>query len=301
MLGSRLCERLACSVPSGSPKATPCKRLCLNRQRVRALDDEKVGRFSEISQQDDQKAMVFGLSPAQLLIASVSGFGLVALDVFDSHSLHLLAPIDVALHSWVTEYFSPSTSQLFGRWISDIFIVPELLLWPVLWVLMLRKDFFEGGAVLSLSCMAYAMGGPILHGDTALVNALKVAFQRARPGGIHRTFAFPSGHTTAAMLLTGTILFVFLPVLFDALPQMQGKVVETEKKEVGPSKMDVVGKYAPVIWGLAYFTTAAGRVGADAHWLSDTLAGFFLGIGLVASLRIGVEEVIKAKNIENSS
>ena len=40
------------------------------------------------------------------------------------------------------------------------------------------------------------------------------------------------------------------------------------------------GRYP--IWLAAGLTTAAGRVIADVHWVSDTLAGASLGIALVS-------------------
>ena len=39
---------------------------------------------------------------------------------------------------------------------------------------------------------------------------------------------------------------------------------------------------APWVWGLSGAVTAVGRVGADAHWVSDTLAGASLAVFLVS-------------------
>ena len=42
-----------------------------------------------------------------------------------------------------------------------------------------------------------------LAGDPFVVNQLKPYFQRLRPSDIHNTYAFPSGHTTAAVFIMG--------------------------------------------------------------------------------------------------
>jgi membrane-associated phospholipid phosphatase len=48
-------------------------------------------------------------------------------------------------------------------------------------------------------------------------------------------------------------------------------------------------------WASAGMTTAAGRVLADAHWLSDTLAGGALAVGVVALLNSAVTAASKAE------
>ena len=47
------------------------------------------------------------------------------------------------------------------------------------------------------------------------------------------------------------------------------------------------------LWGAAGATTAAGRVLADAHWLSDTLAGGALAVGVVAMLNVVIMSAVK--------
>lgn len=56
-------------------------------------------------------------------------------------------------------------------------------------------------------------GGPIQH-DPLLMELTKAAFGRERPSPIHRTASFPSGHTTAVVLLVGALLFVLLPAVY---------------------------------------------------------------------------------------
>lgn len=46
------------------------------------------------------------------------------------------------------------------------------------------------------------------------------------------------------------------------------------------------------LWGVACMTTGAGRVLADAHWFSDTLAATCLGGCLVSVLAFAVNKVV---------
>jgi membrane-associated phospholipid phosphatase len=45
------------------------------------------------------------------------------------------------------------------------------------------------------------------------------------------------------------------------------------------------------LWVAAGATTATGRVLADAHWLSDTLAGAAVGAACVSALAITVKQL----------
>jgi len=70
-------------------------------------------------------------------------------------------------------------------------------------------------------------------------------------------FSFPSGHTT---LITAPMM-----VLFFCLPRLR------------------------MVWVALILLVVIGLLGADYHWLSDTIAGFYLGtataVGMIALLR----------------
>lgn len=162
--------------------------------------------------------------------------------------------------------------------------------------------------------------------DPLLVDALKRFFHRARPSLELHSFAFPSGHTTAATFIVGALLFILLPaalsantppseaeqdsppskpMLQDAAPQNEGAPQE------GGSLGSTVNNGLPggrswnfeagrmwlredvlfLVWALAIVCTAAGRVLAEAHWVSDTIAGAFLGAALVSAAAICAEAV----------
>lgn len=44
-----------------------------------------------------------------------------------------------------------------------------------------------------------------------------VGSRRTRPSELHHTYAFPSGHTTAATFIVGSLLFVALPLVAPAI------------------------------------------------------------------------------------
>ena len=135
---------------------------------------------------------------------------------------------------------------------------------------------------LGTSALAYGLGGgAIRHGDPLLVDALKHAFHRARPADYPTSFAFPSGHTTAATFICGTLLFVLLPLAVQALEEQQRE----QRLQPGVWLQQAAGWLEESrwwLWGAAVLVTAASRVAADAHWCSDTLAGACLGVALTA-------------------
>ena len=167
---------------------------------------------------------LFDPSDAAVFLGALASFAVVAADVFGSQPLHLLPHIDRAVHLWVVNHVVQELRQsLFEEWVSDLFIVPGLLAWPTLTAVSILRSPRKGAIAAGLAAAFYPCGGVALRGDVWLVDALKHFFHRLRPSAGHATFAFPSGHTAAAVFLTGVVLFVLLPA---ALPPMDGKNVE---------------------------------------------------------------------------
>jgi membrane-associated phospholipid phosphatase len=94
--------------------------------------------------------------------------------------------------------------------------------------------------------------------------ALKSAIHRARPSELASSFAFPSGHTSLAAFLWGAALLVLLPRAAPAFAAVTQRA----------------GISAPHLAAAVTLATAACRVAADVHWLSDTAAGAALGASL---------------------
>eukprot|EP00803_Ostreobium_quekettii_P010957 evm.model.scf_201EXC.10 EVM.evm.TU.scf_201EXC.10 scf_201EXC:115700-117830(+) len=213
-----------------------------------------------------------------IFLAALAGFAAVATDVFWPQALHLLPATDSAVHEWVVNSVPADLrGSLFDVWVSDVPIFAGLTAWIPLGAAAVRRRGWRGAATAGLAGAAYVYGGGLgLAGDPWLVRALKHAFHRARPSDIHRTFAFPSGHTTAAVLVVGMALFVLLPTV---LPAEGGD----ESEEDGWEQVwRQVQSASPWLWAASGAVTALGRIGADAHWLSDTMAGACLGVCLVS-------------------
>ncbi|KAL0022858.1 hypothetical protein WJX77_000529 [Trebouxia sp. C0004] len=136
----------------------------------------------------------------------------------------------------------------------------------------ISKSGWNGVKRLAIALLLYVFGGgSIQHGDPFVVNQLKTHFQRLRPSDILNSYSFPSGHTTAAVFIMGTLLCVLLPPLTINNDSTRNSRLQT-----------VVTSAALPLWVVAAVTTATGRVLGDAHWVSDTMAGACLGAGLVS-------------------
>jgi len=119
---------------------------------------------------------------------------------------------------------------------------------------------------------------------------------------MHASLSFPSGHTTACVFLAGALLWVLLPRALTAAgwgapPAPAPAAAAPREARQAASSLSAAGIWAahPAVrlaaWGLMGGTTAAGRVLADAHWLSDTAAGACVGAGSTALLFAAVAAV----------
>jgi undecaprenyl-diphosphatase len=96
-------------------------------------------------------------------------------------------------------------------------------------------------------------------GASVLFVVIKLLVERARPALKiinEQGFSFPSGHSTMSMVIALSLYFIFA----DSISSRAGRIV-----------LLVVALLWPI---LIAFT----RVYLNVHWLSDTLAGFSLGI-----------------------
>ncbi|KIY92171.1 hypothetical protein MNEG_15794, partial [Monoraphidium neglectum] len=154
----------------------------------------------------------------QTVALSAAAFATVAAGVFGPAPI--LLPIDAAAHAFVAASTTPEWRLQIGeRVISDVPIYLGLAAWPVLATVAaaapqsLRR---RGAALASLGAswaLFVAGAGAVLQNDPPLVSFLKHAFARARPSNeIHHSFSFPSGHTTAAVFISGAALLVLLPL-----------------------------------------------------------------------------------------
>ena len=93
----------------------------------------------------------------------------------------------------------------------------------------------------------------------------------------------PPSHHAAGVFIIGVLLFVLLPLCLR--PQMRS-VNDSNKPGLVRTSLvllaNVISRSRYPIWVAAGITTGTGRVLADAHWVTDTLAGALLGVALVS-------------------
>lgn len=219
---------------------------------------------------------------------SLSGFAAIAILVFGDADNGLLK-LDVSVHDWVDATI-PSNVRftLFEQAISNLFSNFNVLIGSIVlythWTSNPKRGFF----LIGLSAIFLFLGVVSYTHDGLIVHALKESFHRMRPTPGFASFAFPSGHVTTAVFLTGALLFVWLPVTYKALssdtnPLLKGFIEET----------NITTNQKLWIWLTAFLCTAVGRVGADVHWTSDTIAGCLLGISLTSLFESTVEWIDK--------
>jgi len=201
--------------------------------------------------------------------------------------------------------------------VSDSCIAASIVGWCLLSVLCLLRAPQRTAAPLGLAWAFYfSTAGPCGSGDPPLVNWLKHSFARLRPSEYHHTFSFPSGHTSAAVFTAGALLTVLLPLALQLLHEANfpdnsssssssssgapAACGDDEAAAVAPvgSQWALPGQWdRPVViyglWAVAGGTTALGRVLADAHWLSDTLAAGCLSVALVSVLGMCTRPLIR--------
>lgn len=198
-----------------------------------------------------------------LLPSAVFVLDFTTFDVFSKQSYHLFAPVDTGVHVWVQTHV-PSALQgfIFDTLVSDLGFGLPLLCWLVL-------DLKKGGVMESISSRNVKLGGAALLAE-AFGGVLKRAFQRQRPRLDIQSFSFPSGHTLAAVMISGFFLFF---KLYPAVEKVDTKI--SVAKNEG---------FLVMLWLALSMITVIGRIGADAHWVTDTLAGASLGVSVVVVL-----------------
>ena len=193
-------------------------------------------------------------------VVAVSGAALAAISL-DVNTLHVVAPsIDDAARHWAANHAGGDENAL-GRVLSDI--APGLgvpcAAASVALVARRGADALRVVAPLGVGFGAFVQG---------LSGVLKDATQRLRPDPLHHsTYSFPSSHTASATFLAGAFLAVLVPALLDD--------DEEEFWTWTPTTITSVAGITAL--------TAAGRILTESHFLSDTLAGAFLGIGALGA------------------
>ena len=129
------------------------------------------------------------------------------------------------------------------------------------------------------------------------VELAKNLFGRVRPQLGLSSFAFPSGHTCAACVLSGAFLFLLLDPLLATTDVFKTEPGTVPSKEAVPSTTlgvfgvgaDADARARAFLWFLATSVTACGRVEGNRHWVSDTMAGACLGTVILSAALLAVD------------
>ena len=192
-----------------------------------------------------------------LLAVATVGFVAIALDV-TRHGI--LERHDAGIALWVVVH-TPHTFERIANGITKLGGVWSLVSLTVLGTGLLLRRGNRTDAVL-------LVGGVAL--TSLATNGLKIAFGRPRPtigdsAPASYTASFPSGHTSGSL-----VVFVLLAVF---LATIHRRVI-------------VAGAI-----GLAALIGVT-RIVVEAHWTTDVLAGYCLGIAAVAGVLLGREALL---------
>eukprot|EP00891_Asterochloris_glomerata_P005592 jgi/Astpho2/5592/Aster-x1303 len=126
------------------------------------------------------------------LLAAMILFSLVAYDVRGPGLRLLPQYVDGPAHAWL---------------VSDFFISLGIIGWVFSLSASIARDPVPALKRGALCISIYFLGGGSIKGrDPFLVDQLKGFFHRMRPTELNHTYAFPSGHTTAATFIFGACL-----------------------------------------------------------------------------------------------
>lgn len=195
--------------------------------------------------------------------AAMAACAKVGEDVFNQEA----APFDEPIRAWVLAHQASAAREAFllvTRVGAPSVVVPFTAA-TAAW-LWRRHGMPIAGAVVLAPAIA-----------TALFLAIKRVYRRARPAGgarLHElTYAFPSGHATAAAAVFPTLAYVL----------WREDLMSSESAAA-------LGSVAPVAIGTS-------RVYLDVHWATDVLGGWSVG-ALVAALGAVVYERVRSNTRE---
>jgi undecaprenyl-diphosphatase len=193
------------------------------------------------------------------LAIGLAGFALLAWDDLVHGPLF---HADVFVNDWVSAHQAAWHLHDVGHWGSypgDLVVAScAVAVCAVVW-------FLWGERMVAL----WAIGGSAASG--LFVAGLKTLFARTRPPfeGVPLSNSFPSGHTMGATATLGILL-------------LMGTQVHVDRYRVVGPRAQHIWRGTIITWGVLSLGVGAARVLAQAHWMTDVLASWFLGLAIVS-------------------
>lgn len=289
-------RRTSSSRPWSDRLASRCRH-----SRKNACDEHSC-RASGKGSAETNPSVFLGSTP--VLLFSAAEFGVLSLDLPTRNK------VDEAVRDLVLAVTNEETRAT-AREVSNVFPQVYLCLAALAsaWLVFAGSDGKGSQPYATRTRVAIAWTTVSLAG--VAVDLTKNLFGRVRPQLGLSSFAFPSGHTCAASVLSGVFLFLLLdPLLATKMSPRDAQGTEpgtAQAKEDNPATAVVeVGTDArtrAVLWFLATSVTACGRVEGNRHWVSDTMGGAALGTVFLSAalLAVGAAEARAAEKKEESS
>eukprot|EP01025_Chloroclados_australasicus_P061524 TRINITY_DN808_c0_g1_i7.p1 TRINITY_DN808_c0_g1~~TRINITY_DN808_c0_g1_i7.p1 ORF type:complete len:344 (-),score=29.40 TRINITY_DN808_c0_g1_i7:235-1266(-) len=273
---------------TGAPHAArQCKCRVAQDEQQNAIATVPVSADTPASASDAPQASMVPSSwhedaiPYMLALASL--FTIFAIDVNVESSAHLLSGVDSVTHNAVASTVPYDWRALADGAISDLPITVCSLAAvagvAAITMISARQGLAVGAVMLAANA---AVGGVFLNKDAIVTTALKRAFHRARPtDDLHHSFSFPSGHSTSVYFVAGFLFCIVIPLLHQVFLEDSDEADSGIKQTLAHLSQPKVAIPLTIACGA---TTQSGRILADVHWVSDTLAGACLGsMGVLAS------------------
>lgn len=216
----------------------------------------------------------------RLAACSAAALGALSFDQQTAQLLHRV--VEVPLHDVLHEH---TTAAWRTFWAGEVLSnYPIMAMLPVF--LFQTATRLIGPASWSEKCLGglgiafyLIVAGYIPHHDVFVVQALKEYFMKERPIS-SPSFAFPSGHATAAAYLSGMLTFG-MPIMSPAsrsTPEVPAKFPAWSMEGLVQLSLH------QGLWLVPVAAVASGRVLSERHWLGDTVAGACLGSWAVFTL-----------------
>ena len=276
------------------------------RRSGKGADRERSCHASEKGSAETNPSVFLGSTP--VLLFSAAEFGVLSLDLPTRNK------VDEAVRDLVLAVTNEETRAT-AREVSNVFPQVYLCLAALAsaWLVFAGSDG-EGSEAPYATRTRVGVAWATVGLAGIAVDLAKNVFGRVRPQIGLSSFAFPSGHTCAASVLSGAVLFLLLDPLLATKKKTSSRdedvatepgTAEAKETNLTTAVVEAAAdaRVRAFLWFLATSVTACGRVEGNRHWVSDTMGGAALGTVFLSAalLAVGAAEARAAEKKQESS